>query len=147
MATMAHGKVGVTSFEILVDSDAFVAWSLPDDFFHAGVQEIFARLSNKQSRLVSTNLVIAETATVLSNRAGQATARKFLQLIDDLKLPVIHVSEEVEAETIELFKEQDVRGTSMVDCSNAVVMKRFEIPEIFSFDKFYRHVGLKMIKL
>jgi predicted nucleic acid-binding protein len=147
METMGHGKGGVTSFEVLVDSDAFVAWSLPDDLFHAGVQEIFARLSNKQSRLVSTNLVIGETATVLSNRAGQATARTFLQLIDDLKLPVIHVSEEVQAETIRFFKDQDARGTSMVDCSNAVVMKHFEIPEIFSFDKFYRRAGLKTVQL
>jgi predicted nucleic acid-binding protein len=136
----------VISFQVLVDSDAFVAWSLPDDHFHQHVHDIFERLATTGSRLVSTSWVIAETATVLSYRGGQTTARMFLQRIVDIGMPIIHISEPVQAETTELFKGQNARGTSMVDCSNAVIMEHFEIPEIFSFDHFYRHLKLKKVE-
>jgi predicted nucleic acid-binding protein len=135
----------VTSFQVLVDSDAFVAWSLPDDLFHVRVQETFEKLARKTTRLVTTSWVIAETATVLSNRGSQATARTFLQRLEEMALPIIHISEELEADTTTFFKAQEARGTSMVDCSNAVVMRRFEIPEVLSFDKFYRHLGVKTV--
>jgi len=142
---MERGGGSVDSFQVLIDSDAFVAWSLPEDFFHQQVQALFEKLSKEKTRLVSTSLVIAETATVLSNRGGQATARLFLERIEQIGLPVIHITEEIQQEAMEFFKRQDTRGTSMVDCSNVVVTHRFFIPEIFSFDGFYKRLNLKIV--
>ncbi len=139
------GGITMNSFQVLVDSDAFVAWLMPDDIFYQQVTEIFQRLEEEKVRLVTTSWVIAETATVLSNRVGQKLARQFLDQAEHIGLPIIHITEEIQREATRFFKDQEVRGTSMVDCGNAIVATRFGIPSVFSFDRFYKRLNLKTV--
>jgi predicted nucleic acid-binding protein len=134
----------VTSYDVLVDSDAFVAWSMPDDYFHQTVQAVFERLARDQARLVTTSWVIAETATVLSHRSGQTAARLFLERLASLNFPVVHITEALQNDATGVFKAQSARGVSMVDCGNVAVMQRFAVSEILSFDRFYSRLSLKM---
>jgi len=78
-----------------------------------------------------------ETATVLSHREGQSLARRFLTVIERSFLPIIEVDEKLQTKAFEIFKAQAKKGTSMVDCTNAAVSHRFQIPQVFSFDKVY----------
>jgi predicted nucleic acid-binding protein len=78
-----------------------------------------------------------ETATVLSHKSGQEASRNFLATIEKIKLPIIHINEILQRETLAYFRKQEKKGTSAVDCSNVVVMRGFQIPTIFSFDGFY----------
>ncbi|MCI0563775.1 MAG: PIN domain-containing protein [Nitrososphaera sp.] len=127
---------------ILVDSDAFVGWLYDADAHHKRATAIFNKIKRKRLAPITTSLVVAETATVLSNRQGQNLARVFLDLI--AKYPVIHIDEQLQQEALEFFKAQEKKGTSVVDCTNVVVMRRFKIPTIFSFDKFYsKQLGMK----
>jgi predicted nucleic acid-binding protein len=73
----------------------------------------------------------------LSHKSGQDAAQKFLATIEKIKLPIIHINELLQRETLDFFKKQEKKGTSVVDCSNVVVMRRFQIPTILSFDGFY----------
>jgi predicted nucleic acid-binding protein len=149
MESRAHGggwsrRTAMSNFDVLVDSDAFVGWIMPDDAHHHRVSERFERIFVRRRRLVTTSWVIAETATVLSRKAGQEVARLFLERVELLGFPVIHMSEKLQAATVELFKAQLGRNVSMVDCSNVVVMETFEIRAILSFDEFYfKRMGLK----
>ena len=131
--------------EVLIDSDAFIAWLRPGDLFHPHAREVFTRLQQHQTRLATTSLVILETATVLSHREGQTVARQFLQLVEESQLPVIHIDEALQTATLELFKSRTTKGTSMVDCANAVVAQQMGIPQVFSFDRFYQQLGLKRL--
>ena len=124
-------------FEVLVDSSAFVGWLFPGDVHHEKAAQTFQGLAESRSRLVATSFVIAETATVLSFRKGQPLAIKFLDHIDRSKIPVIHMDERLQAAALETFKAQTVKGTSVVDCANVVIIRRFGIPQIFSFDEVY----------
>ena len=123
--------------ELLVDSDAFVGRFYPDDVHHKKVKSIFAKIEKQKKRVVTTSLVITETATVLSHKSGQDASRKFLVTIEKTKLPIIHINELLHRETVAFFKKQEKKGTSVVDCANVVVMRRFQIPTIFSSDGFY----------
>lgn len=148
MVSMVRGGVGVkdnSNFQILVDSDAFIAYYLDYDIFHPQVSELFDRFTQHETLITTTSWVVAETATVLSYRGGQDLAQTFLQRIESSHLPVIHIDEKLEQATFQFFKDQTGRGISMVDCSNAVVMQHFSIPEIFSFDKFYKQLHLKTV--
>jgi len=78
-----------------------------------------------------------ETATVLSHRGGQSLAHRFLTVMERNFLPIIQVDEKLQTKAIEIFKAQTKKGTSMVDCANVAVSRRFQIPDIFSFDKVY----------
>lgn len=126
-----------SEIEILIDSDAFVGRFYPNDKHHDNAKGIFSELEEKGSSIATTSMVVAETATVLSHRSGQDLARTFISIIEKSTLPVIHIDDKFQQEAITIFKEQDRRGTSMTDCANIAVIRRFKIQAIFSFDKVY----------
>lgn len=124
-------------FQVLVDSDAFVGWLFPRDPHFETVQKLFQNIKQQRLHLVTTSWVVAETATVLSHKQGQDLARTFLQRMGQIPFPTIFIDESLQQATTTLFAQQEKRGTSMVDCANVVVMRRFQIPQILSFDKAY----------
>ena len=127
-----------SQLEVLVDSDAFVGRFYPDDLHHRQATIIFKKLEKQKCRILTTSFVVNETATVLSHKSGQAGARKFLTTLKKIKFPIVHINEELQKETLSFFQKQDRKGTSVVDCSNIVVLRRFGVASIFSFDKFYK---------
>lgn len=146
MAKTAHGKDPVSKFDTFFDSDAFVGLYLPEDAHFVTASSLYQRMKAEDQSVVTSSWVVAETATVLSHRAGQAQAIAFLSMIEQSQFPVIHINEELQQEATHLFKAQTQKGTSMTDCSNVVLVRRFAIPAIFSFDKVYRkHFGLPMV--
>ncbi|MCL4252049.1 MAG: PIN domain-containing protein [Anaerolineae bacterium] len=126
------------SYDGLVDTDLFVANYLTDDPNHERAVQLFDKAEVDGLNLVTTNLVILETATVLSHRSGQTLAGKFIDItLKESAFPCIRISEALEAETIDLFRRQTKKKTSMVDCSNVVAIKRYDIQLVFAFDAFY----------
>jgi predicted nucleic acid-binding protein len=145
MAKTVHGKERMRSdFDVLVDSDAFVGWMLPNDAHHDQVSQLFAQLEAEEQKLVATNFVIGETATVLSHRDGHHTAQKFLQMIDEIRFPVVHIDEALQEKSTQLFLAQQNKGVSMTDCANVVMMRFLHISRIFSFDRFYFRDTIKL---
>jgi predicted nucleic acid-binding protein len=89
--------------------------------------------------------VVVETTTVLSHKASQALAIKFLQVVNRGNIPIIHINEELQQAALKIFAQQTKKGTSVLDCSNITVMQKFNVPSIASFDKVYKKsFGLKV---
>ena len=139
------GAVSDNGIQVLIDSDAFIAWFKPDDLMAPYAEKIFAKIFAEELRIAVTSLVVIETATTLSNRADHATALKFLATITKTDLPVIHITEALQQDAIALFAQQAKKGTSLVDCANAVALRHFNIPAIFSFDGFYKRLGFRVL--
>lgn len=135
-----------SNFQVLIDSDAFVGWMVEKDANHQKAEKIFNRLRSEKAKLVTTSLVVIETATVLSHRVGQNLAKTFLdEVVDKGGLPVIFLVEDLYNQAVDIFREQTKKGTSVTDCANVAVLRRFSIPAIFSFDKVYpKSFGLKL---
>lgn len=128
--------------QVLVDSDAFVGWLYEQDASHKAAIKIFESIKQKKLMPVTTSFVVMETATVLSNRQGQTLALDFLDMVS--VYPTIHIDEKLQQYSIDFFKKEKKRGTSVVDCSNVIVMRQFNIATIISFDKFYKkQMGLQ----
>lgn len=122
--------------DLLIDSDAFVGWSLKTDPHHERAITLIEQAQKSNQRLVTHNFVVAETATVLSHRSEQNVARDFLDAVR--KIPQLYVSEELFLKALDIFRIQENKNTSFVDCLNVVVMKHLSIPRLLSFDQFYR---------
>jgi predicted nucleic acid-binding protein len=132
-------------FDVLIDSDAFIGRFYPSDPHFQKASATFAALAKQGAGTVTTSMVVAETATVLSHRQGQELACMFLQKIQESKIPVIHIDEALQDKAIKLFMAQNKKGTSFVDCANVTVMRQLSIPTIFSFDEVYsKKFGLRL---
>lgn len=131
--------------KVLVDSDVLVAIVKRDDVHHARVRKLLKVLVEDSCELWVTNQIVSETATVISNRIGMDAVRKFYSGLDDLVTEKLFIDLGIESITWVLFLKQAKKGTSFVDCSNVVVCREYKLDKIFSFDGFYKRMGLKMV--
>lgn len=129
--------------KILIDSDALFGIYKIKDPHHISSIKTYQRLRQSATPLYITNLVIYETATLLSYRISQPQAVQFLADIFKTDFHHIFITEQLAEKTLSLFLVQTKKRTSFVDCANAVVMKEFKIDKIFSFDEFYGDKRLK----
>ena len=134
------------NFEVLIDSDVFVGMFLPDDAHQQRASELFDQFEQQRTKLAVTNLVIAETATVLSWKDTQETAKKFLSMIENSNIPVLSITKSLEKDAWRIFKDQPTKKTSFVDCLNVAVADHFHIPQICGFDKFYERFEIIQLK-
>lgn len=130
--------------KVLLDSDALFALYSASDALHLKAREIFKTFLEKEEKLLVTNLVLQETATVISYRFGQNQAIEFLNSFERSGIEQIFVGEKITLKTWKIFKEQLKKGTSFVDCANVAVYKEGAADRIMSFDKFYQKKGLKI---
>lgn len=127
----------MSDFEVLVDCDAFVGFFFSNDAHHSACYTIFEQFSKDHTNLATTNYTIAETATVLSRHSGQPLARSFLDYVETGVFPIIYVDEMIQAQAISIFRDVENKKTSLFDCANVAVMRKFGISKIFSFDHIY----------
>jgi predicted nucleic acid-binding protein len=131
--------------EILVDSDAFVGYFIETDAHNERVKALVRGFKETYTPLATTNLVVAETASLLSRRFSFTHAARFITYLQAHAFPVIFVDSDLQNEGYRLFLDQRQDKTSFVDCLNVVVARHYGMTSIFSFDKFYRQFALQLI--
>jgi predicted nucleic acid-binding protein len=132
---------------ILVDSDVLLGFFFDNDVHHKKSKLLLSQLRDNGEQLTITNIVIGEVITILSHRKGQEAARKFLEVIQQGFFSTIHIDEHFHELALQLFSQTNRKGTSYVDCCNAVVAKYFSVTVILSFDKAYpKDFGLQLYK-
>ena len=131
--------------KILVDSDALFGLSVAKDAHHKTATKIFNSLPHSTKKL-ALNLTIQESATVISNKIGQQQAKDFISNLPNLNLEIIPLHPDIESRAWEFFTQQTKKGTSFVDCANAATLEYYQLDSIFSFDTFYSHLNLPVLK-
>ncbi|MEX0896317.1 MAG: PIN domain-containing protein [Patescibacteria group bacterium] len=135
-----------SSFDALIDSDAFVGLIFPNDAHHQNASQMFQDMALRKLHIACTNVAVTETITVLSHRQGQKLAKQFLEYLAQTELTIIRVTNPREECALDIFKHQIKKGTSFVDCANVAIMKELDIPYIASFDQGYeKQFGVKLL--
>lgn len=73
--------VDISTQNILVDADGFVAIVKEDDANHQKARQQYARLDTLPVNLITTNYVIAEAITVISQRISHEVAVDFIDTV------------------------------------------------------------------
>jgi predicted nucleic acid-binding protein len=129
------------SDSVFVDSDAYIGWIVATDDHHQRATEAFEGLKRANIQPLTSNLVIAETASLLSRRHSLSQAKAFLQISQTFEM--VCVTDKLHHLAVNLFLQQERAKTSFVDIANVVTLRTLGIPWILSFDKTYsRDFGL-----
>lgn len=123
---------------VLLDSDWLFASFIKRDPNNNKAKKLFDFVVTQNPELIVLNLVLQETATVISHRIGQSESLEFLEKVETLKAHRIIVDQELEQKGWEIFKKQTKKGTSFVDCANLAAIELFKLDGILSFDRFYK---------
>ena len=121
---------------MMVDTGAWYAVADRSDRHHLAGRRFYLEQAPLAS-LVTTDLVVAETWTLLSAHLGRTAALTFWQTLRDTRTPIVTI-DPVDLESawhiVQAFPDQTF---SFVDCTTFAVMQRLGIDEVFAFDQHF----------
>jgi predicted nucleic acid-binding protein len=140
-----HAAV-VASPELFVDTSAWFPLVLRRHPQHAALTMALRRRVARGERVVTTNLVLAETHALLLCRGHRAAALTFVAAVREPPNVVVSSSPALEAEAIagwlERFDDQDF---SMTDAVSFAVMYARRIERALTLDRHFAIAGFEMV--
>lgn len=99
-------------------------------------------------QFVTSNYVFAETVTVLSQRVSKSATLAYMESMTAANSPfqIKRASEMLDELTIQIFRQQTSKNTSLVDCTNMAFIQQFHLDAIFSFDQVYKTNKLTLLE-
>lgn len=132
---------------VLIDADAFIGMQVTNDALYSDVDKLLTKLEQEDDVVIFVTWdVIDEVSTKLRYAASKQTAFTFLDQVYSGLYQVIVPNESLTEDAVDMFKVISQKHTSMTDCMNMVVYQQFNIDAIFSFDKGYKKVGMKLLE-
>ena len=132
----------MTLGDVFVDTGAWFAVQATDDRHHAEAAAVLPGLIAASRSLVTTNLVVGETYTLLRLTRGYREARRFLDtLSQSRKLRRIFLTEDVERQAYRILERYDDHPFSYVDGTRFAWMRQQRIRHAFAFDVHFRTAG------
>lgn len=129
-----------------MDTGAWFALQVQGDAHHKTALEIFPTLLATCRAVVTSNLVIGETYTLLRAVKDYETAKRFLdKLKQSPKLERLFVSEHVEQQAYQLLDRYADHPFSFVDATSFVLMRQQRIRNAFAFDRHFATAGFMRI--
>ena len=126
------------------DTSWWAAWVLPGDARHRDALAMLAHLGDSE-QMLTTNLIVGETWTLLRHRASHRTAVGFIDRIRSLdsagRLTVHAVTGEQESRAWNWLRRHDERKYSFVDAASFEVMRARRLREALVFDNDFAAAG------
>jgi uncharacterized protein len=124
---------------VFVDTSAFFALADQTDRLHHQARQ-YIELTDQL--LVTSNVVVHETITLLRMRLGYEQALRFGQrLLGEATTPILRVTPDDEAKAWAIFRQFPDKRFSFTDCTSFAIMKRLGIRTAFAFDDDFRQFG------
>ena len=132
--------------ELFVDTSAWYALALPRDPAHPRLARTLRERVSHGVRIVTTNLVVAETHALVLRRVGRGPAEAFARVVRGSPNLVVTSTPELEAaaldEWIGRFDDQDF---SLTDAVSFAVMAERGIREALTQDRHFVIAGFVMV--
>lgn len=130
---------------VYADTGAFIALLWARDQDHGRVREHFLRLRREGDLLVTSEPVIAETATRLRYDAGVATALAFHEALEGAEaagtLRVRYGDARLRWAAFEVMRRYRDLRLSYADCVGAAVAREMRVDAVFGLDADFRAMG------
>jgi predicted nucleic acid-binding protein len=128
--------------KVLVDSGAVLALINRRDRWHEAALATLNDLVRREAQLIMTSFLIAETHALLLARMGRQLAREWLLSYD---WNLIHVSPGDARLAREIIARYQDKDFSYTDATSFVVMRQYDIPVAFTFDRHFDQFGLGVV--
>jgi hypothetical protein len=128
--------------EVFVDTSAWIALSNKRDRLHDIAVKINKKLLQSDGRYVTTNFILDETYTGLLTKVGHSAAVDFGERIRNTQvIQIVHITEDIEEEAWNLFKQYSDKEFSFTDCTSFIVMFQLNLTEAFTYDHHFEQMG------
>ncbi len=129
-----------------MDNSGLFALLNPDDDHHPQSIKIYDSLVRRKASLILPNFLLAESHTIINKRLGPRPAKQFLNAaLVDFQIERITVEDELTAHAM-LQNTSRRRSLSYFDAVAVALAERLGIREVFSFDRHFHLMGLKLVE-
>ena len=132
--------------EVFVDTSAWYPLVVAAHPEHGQVARALRAVVDERRRIVTTNLVVAETHALLMRRAGRPTALTFVRTVDSPPNVVVRSSREFEQTAVRdwlmRFADHDF---SQADAVSFTVMRERGIRDALTLDHHFVVVGFRAL--
>lgn len=131
---------------VFIDTGAWFAVQVANDAHHGMASDTFGHLLGGGRALVTSNLVIGETYTLLRVSKGYRAAKRFLDLLaQSRRVDRLFITEPLERQAYEILDRFADHPFSFVDATTFAVMRQQRIQHAFAFDAHFVTAGFLRI--
>jgi hypothetical protein len=131
---------------VFVDTAGIVALLSRADAHHDEAVAAWRHLLETRTRLVTSDLVVAEATVVVRARAGfETSCRAGEQLLAD-PFEVVWVDRALMTEALRLYRRYADHTLSLCDCVSFAVMRRRRIDVAFTYDDDFDTLGFRRVR-
>ena len=128
--------------KVFVDTSFFVALTDKSDKHFTEARDCFLSQLGQNTKLVTSNVVFAETITCLRYRAGFKFAKEFGEKFRHSQIiQTVTIDTNLEQEAWRIFLKYRDQELSYVDCLSFAYMKHNQLDTALTFDKHFRLAG------
>jgi predicted nucleic acid-binding protein len=132
--------------EFFVDTSAWYPLLVTSHPDHARLAATLRILISAHRRVVTTNLVVAETHVLLMRRVGRPTALRFARTVDEPPNVVVRSTRELEgAATTQWLARYADQDFSFADAVSFAVMTERRIRDVLSLDHHFAVAGFQTL--
>jgi hypothetical protein len=130
---------------VFVDTSGWISANDPHDRHHKRATTFYRGAALTAYKFIlTTNLVIAETHSLLLKLGGRQAALKFLALADtSTRIRVIYSNPDIDASAYKVLLKYKDQDFSFCDAVSFVVMQENSISDFFGFDSHFETAGFK----
>lgn len=130
------------SYEIFVDTGAWIALADADDQYHPSAQTVYLDLLKQRRQLITTNLVVSEAYIAIRRTLGHTQAMAFLKSVrTSPRIARIYADAALEDQAIQILEKYDDQEFSYVDAISFATMRQRKLTHAFAFDKHFSTAG------
>ena len=132
--------------ELFVDASAWYPLLVRSVAQHGAVTAALRRAVRQGARLVTTNLVVAETHALLLHRTSRETALAFARGMLEPQTLVVRSTADLErVATVDWLERYDDQEFSFTDAVSFAVMAERGIGEALTLDRHFGAAGFRMV--
>ena len=131
---------------IFVDTSALLSRYLAKDQYHYRSLELWNKICLTKQKCVISNFVLNETITLLARRAGYSfAAEKAYSIFSSKVITILRPDENDELNAVFLLKKYEDQKISFTDCISFVLLKKYKVKNVFSFDSHFKISGFNVL--
>jgi predicted nucleic acid-binding protein len=131
--------------EFFVDTSAWYPALVRNHKDHEALAAALRERVTQGQRVVTTNLVVAETHALLLNRVGRVPALNFVRTVHEPPILVVESNRELEERAVTLYLEKyRDKDFSLADAVSFVVMKERRMTDALTLDGHFVDAGFRV---
>jgi predicted nucleic acid-binding protein len=131
--------------ELFVDTSGWYPLALRSSPDHQAVADALRRHVTAGARIVTSNLVVAETHVLLRRRVGRSAATAFVHGVGEPPNVVVYATPDLEAAAVRDWLDRfDDQAFSLTDAVSFAIMTERRIGTALALDRHFRVAGFQL---